>query len=467
VFFLTYLRRELLGRPRQAAVIAAGLALGIGLVVMVSALSTGVGRAQGKVLGALYGVGTDITVTTATQPATGPGGFNQIRPEPYARHQDTLRSLTLGKLTASTVSIIAGLHHVAAAAGGLVLTEIQATIPADNAPPPSSFKPPVQTSVVGVDPGHPEYGAFASARVSAGRGFTTAESAADVAVLDAGYASAHQLTVGSTITVAGAQLRVIGLVQQNEASNPPDIYLPLARAQQLAKLPGKVNIVYVQAASAALVGPVTNEINKLMPTAKVTNSANLAKGVAGSLATTAKLANSLGRWLAVLALTVAFVTASLLTLAAVTRRAREFGTLKALGWRSSRITVQLLGECVVVGIVGAVLGIVAGLAGARLATAAAPRLMATVPQTNIGKGAFGGNVGPPGGIFSGQIGGPVTTFANPSATHTVALPFHAPVTPTTIAVAATLALVGALIAGSAGSWRITRLRPAVALASVE
>ncbi len=467
MFFLTYLRRELVGRPRQAALIAAGLAVGIALVVVVTALSTGVERAQGKVLGALYGVGTDITVTTATQPATGSGGFNQITPEPYARHTDTLRSLTLGKLTASTVSTIAGLRHVAAAAGGLVLTEIQATIPADNAPP-SSFAPPVQTSVVGVDPGHPEYGPFASARVSAGHGFTTAESAADVAVLDAEYASAHRLTAGSsTITVAGARLQVIGLVQQNTASNPPAVYLPLIRAQQLATLPGKVNIVYVQAASAALVGPVTDEISKLMPAAKVTNSANLAKGVAGSLATSAKLANSLGRWLAVLTLAVAFVTASLLTLAAVTRRAREFGTLKALGWRSRRITVQLLGECAVVGIVGAVLGIGAGLAGARLASAVAPRLVATVQQTNIGKGAFGGNVGPPGGIFSGQIGGPVTTFANPSATHTVALPFHAPVTSTTIAVAATLALVGALIAGSAGSWRITRLRPAVALASVE
>lgn len=467
MFFLTYLRRELLGRPRQAAVIAAGLALGIALVVVVTALSTGVGRAQGKVLGALYGVGTDITVTTATHPATGSGGFKQITPEPYVRHSDILSSPTLGTLTASTVSTIAGLHNVAAAVGGLVLTEIQATIPADNAPPPSSFKPPVQTSVVGVDPGHPEYGPLASARVNAGHGFTTAESAADVAVLDAGYASAHRLTVGSTITVAGARLRVIGLVQQNGASNPPSVYLPLTRAQQLAKLPGKVNIVYVQAASAALVGRVTNEINKRMPAAKVTNSANLAKGVAGSLATTAKLANSLGRWLAVLTLTIAFVTASLLTLAAVTRRAREFGTLKALGWPSRRITVQLLGECVVVGIVGAVLGIVAGLGGARLASAVAPRLVATVQQTNIGKGGFGGDLGANGGIFSGQVGGPVTTFANPSATHTVALPFHAPVTPATIAVAATLALVGALIAGSAGSWRITRLRPAVALASVE
>jgi putative ABC transport system permease protein len=208
------------------------------------------------------------------------------------------------------VSSISTLRNVSAATGGLVLTEITTTIPADNAPPPSSVQPPVQTSVVGVDPDHTGYGPFSSARLVSGRGFTTADSTANVTVLDSSYASAHRLKAGSTITVAGARLRVIGLVQQNGGSNPPQVYLPLARAQQLAKLLGKVNIVYVQAASAALVGAVTDEISKLMPSAKVTNSANLAKGVAGSLATTARLANNLGKWLAVLTLVIAFAVAA-------------------------------------------------------------------------------------------------------------------------------------------------------------
>ena len=57
----------------------------------------------------------------------------------------------------------------------------------------------------------------------------------------------------------------------------------------------------------------------------------------GSLSSTAKLANELGKWLSVLVLIAAFAVASLLTMAAVSRRAREFGTLKALGWRSRRI----------------------------------------------------------------------------------------------------------------------------------
>ena len=73
--FFIYLRRELRRRMRQASLIAVGLALGIGLVITVTALSAGVKNAQGQVLHSLYGVGTDITVTktptASSRPAFG------------------------------------------------------------------------------------------------------------------------------------------------------------------------------------------------------------------------------------------------------------------------------------------------------------------------------------------------------------------------------------------------------------
>src|ERR1700690_3572439 len=66
--FFTYLRRELRRRMRQAVFIALGLALGVGLVVTVAAASAGGNKAQSGVLSALYGVGTDITVTGNAPP---------------------------------------------------------------------------------------------------------------------------------------------------------------------------------------------------------------------------------------------------------------------------------------------------------------------------------------------------------------------------------------------------------------
>ena len=118
MFFFTYLRRELRHRMRQAVVTALGLALGIGLVITVTALSSGVRDAQGKVLGALFGVGTDITVTTPTQPASAnsQGGIGGFTPKPGVQHQDILVSPTQGTLNVSAVAAIARLHDVSAAA---------------------------------------------------------------------------------------------------------------------------------------------------------------------------------------------------------------------------------------------------------------------------------------------------------------------------------------------------------------
>src|SRR6266567_2979043 len=68
MFFVTYLRRELRRRMRQSVFIVLGLALGVGLVVTVMAVSAGMKQAQGDVLQGLYGIGTDLTVTKSPPP---------------------------------------------------------------------------------------------------------------------------------------------------------------------------------------------------------------------------------------------------------------------------------------------------------------------------------------------------------------------------------------------------------------
>ena len=141
--FFTYLGRELRRRARQASIIALGLALGIGLVITVTALSSGVKNAQSEVLHSLYGQDTDITVTKApTAGSGGPGAFGfrgafgtQQRPAAGTTIDiDTLRGLGLGTMTNANLASVARLDNVAAAAGGLTLTDtkITGTIPAIN-----------------------------------------------------------------------------------------------------------------------------------------------------------------------------------------------------------------------------------------------------------------------------------------------------------------------------------------------
>jgi putative ABC transport system permease protein len=182
----------------------------------------------------------------------------------------------------------------------------------------------------------------------------------------------------------------------------------------------------------------------------VTTSSNLASEVTGSLSSASTLASNLGRWLAVAVLAAAFGLASILTVSAVSRRVREFGTLKAMGWPSRRIIRQVMGEALVIGVVGGAAGVATGYGAAALVEALAPPLTATTTPA--------GGTGGPGGRFG---------HAASSAAHTVTVHLTAPVTLGAVALAVVLAIAGGLIAGSLGSWRAVRLRPATALARVE
>ncbi|HEY3954844.1 MAG TPA: ABC transporter permease [Streptosporangiaceae bacterium] len=489
MFFLTYLGRELRRRMKQSVVIALGLALGVGLVITVAAASSGVKKAQSDVLSALYGVGTDITVTHKPSPPKNGGGKTSISIGAPSGHSGglgaeecvngkchqlkggtitSLISTSYGTMAADSVASIARLHDVASAAGGLLLTATRATIPSaahPNASPPTTF------SVDGVDLGHPGLGPFSTGTLHSGRTFRDADADANVAVVDSNYAIANKLRTGSKISVNGTKFTVIGVVRQPQGSGAPDVYIPLARAQHLATegpgssttLKGKVNTVYVSAASAADIATVRQEIARLLPSATVTTAASLASQVTGSVSSAAKLASDLGRWLSVLVLIAAFAVASLMTVAAVTRRVREFGTLKALGWRGRRVIAQVLGESVTTGILGAAAGVGLGFAAAAVITRIGPTLTAKVGEST-GQHFFNG-AGP--GSSSGEVtsGGPANLGSSPF--HTVTVPLVAHVGSAAIIAAVLLAIAGGLLAGALGSWRIGRLRPAVALATVE
>ncbi len=507
--FFTYLRRELRRRIRQSVFIALGLALGIGLVITVTAAATGVKNAQGTVLHSLYGVGTDITVTKAPSAGSGNGfGFSaggnvgtRTRPAAGSKiHIDNLSALGLGNLTAANVSSVAKLTNVAAAAGGLTLTDrvITGTVPAVNTSGGGfgpgggggSFRSNFNITtftVDGVDLAHGELGPLSAAKLSSGRTFTSSDGNSNVAVVDSNYATSNKLTTGSTITIASTSFKVIGIVSVPASDNSADTFIPLARAQALAKMTGQVNTIYVAADNAANISGVSKEISALLPSATVTNSSDLASEVTGSLASASSLANNLGKWLAIAVLVAAFLLASLLTGAAVSRRVREFGTLKALGWRSRRIVGQVMGESVVIGVIGGLAGVALGFAGSALVSRLSPPLTASLGQTTGsatpggarafgpggggfgggglgGGGGFGGGAGT--GTGTGRPGGFFSSLARDAA-DTVAVHLNAPVTLSAVVLAVVLAIAGGLIAGSFGGWRAARLRPAAALSRVE
>jgi ABC-type antimicrobial peptide transport system permease subunit len=511
--FFTYIGRELRRRMRQAIFIAIGLALGIGLVITVTAASAGVKNAQASVLHSLYGVGTDITVTKA--PAAGAAGngfgfgFRQSigstsRPKAGSKIDNNTLSAggTLASISSSNVTSIAKMDNVAAAAGGLTLNDrmISGTVPALNlnnggggfprnggstsgSGNPSSFGANFNFNtftVNGVDIANGELGPLSTGKISAGRTFTTADNAADVALVDSSYATQNKLKVGSTIAVgnsknAATNFKVVGIVSEPAGDNPADVYIPLGVAQSLANLKNDVNTIYVTASNSGDISSVASSISKAVPGSTVTDQNTLASEVTGSISSAASLANNLGKWLAIAVLIAAFLLASLLTMAAVTRRIREFGTLKALGWKSRRIVFQVMGEAVAIGIVGGVIGVGLGFAGAALVNKFSSPLTASLASNTTGSATpggarqFGGGGG--GGFPTSGTGGGNNpfrgAFSNAARTAgTVTEHLHAPVTIGVIIVAVGLAILGGLIAGAFGGWRAARLRPADALSKV-
>src|SRR4051794_12557820 len=481
--FFTYLRRELRRRRKAALVVASGLALGIALVIVVSSVSSGMGKAQDKVLQSLYGLGTDMTVSKAAQPQVSSSDRPRFQFDAQDNGSDSEQSsdrvLVQGfqTLSTSTVTKVDQQTGVSDAVGGLSLQVIKVSGQftrgqfqqgqnGGNRQPGSGGTGQPQGggrggganfdannySVFGTDVTKAALGPLTSSKITTGRTFTSAETDAKVAVVDSAYAKEKKLKVGSTVTIKSVEFKVIGIATADSGDAAANVYIPLTQAQTLSDSKNKVTTIYVKATDSQKIDSVKSSIQKNISGTTVTTSADLADTVSGSLSTASSLATNVGKWLSIAVLIAAFLVAGLLTSSAVSRRVREFGTLKALGWKSGRVTRQVVGEAMVNGLLGGALGIALGLAGAYVVTAISPTLQAQLGGGGAGTGGGGG----------GGFGGPGRQSAK-----SLEVALTAPVNLTTIALAVALAVAGGLIAGAFGGWRASRLRPADALRRVE
>lgn len=482
--YWTYLRRELAGRKKQTIIVAVGLAVAIALVIVVNALSAGVRDAQAQALESVYGVGTDLTVTgAAAEPGEGGGQRFEFDSE-AGETTDGTTSVSQSRLTAdfmrgtldaSTVESVGSLDGVAAASGALSLTNItfsgempdrsqmQQGGPGESGEPPAGGPDGAGGSafdldsftVLGIDPDDTAAGPLSAVEVSEGRALAAGDAGELVAVVDASYATTNEISVGDTIDVGGSEVEVVGLIASTSsgADTAANVYIPLDVAQSLAGLDDVVSTVYVQATSANQIDAVQAEIEDSVAGATVSSQSDLASTVSSSLASASSLITNLGTWLSILVLAVALALAVLFTISGVTRRTREFGTLKAIGWSNGRVVAQVAGESVIQGLIGGAIGLAVGLAGIWIINLISPTISSTAAST--GQAGPGQGGGPMGGGFGGM--------AQQAAADVV---LHAPITLWVVAAAVGIAIAGGLIAGAFGGWRAARLSPAEALRSV-
>ncbi|CAB4689903.1 unannotated protein [freshwater metagenome] len=503
MFYISYMLAELRRRRGRTLLTALGLAVGVGLVVTVNALSTGLNQAQAKVLKPLTGLGTDMSVTRPLVIATTSGGFQSLTPAERAKlrseggprgfdfqslkpgakfSSDRFTFGTQQTFPSTEVASISKLAHVSIAAGSLTLNavHISGTVPKQTTtatPGPGGFSGGGgggffsgprsinfdTKSVTGIDETQPTLGAITTSQISSGAYFSGTDPYQ--AILNVSYANSNNLKVGSKLTLAGKTFAVIGIATTPLGGQSSDVYLKLAELQKLSGNTGRVNTILVEADNASHVAAVSTAIKKTFKDSSVTTAKDLADRISGSLVDTKKLTDKLGTALEIVGLVAAILIASLLTLSSVTKRIRELGTLKALGWSQGLVIRQVTGESLFQGLVGGVLGVVVGLGGAALVSAFAPSLQATVGSTSAtanavtGQGGGPGDFGPPGGgagLFGRFLDNGLTTGSS-------SVSISAPVSISLLATAIGLAVLGGLLAGAVGGFRASRLRPADAL----
>ena len=229
MFFVTYMLAELRRRSGRTVLTALGLAIGVGLVVTVNALSTGLDRAQAAVLEPLTGLGTDMSVSRPIDFSGTSGGFpnlsqeerDQLRAENgggrfglrdlgepgSAFSRDTFVSTAQLSFPATEVDEISAIDGVDSAVGGLTLNSIhiEGTVP-EQAPAPGGFQGPgagppenidvSSLSVSGVDSRDRELGAITPGQIVTGSYFGSG--ASRETILNESYAEPRGLSDSAT-----------------------------------------------------------------------------------------------------------------------------------------------------------------------------------------------------------------------------------------------------------------------------
>ncbi|MDX1765516.1 MAG: FtsX-like permease family protein [Candidatus Saccharimonadales bacterium] len=180
-------------------------------------------------------------------------------------------------------------------------------------------------------------------------------------VINKAYAEKNELRIGDSISLKDKDYEVVGIVEPKLYSNSADIYLTLEELQSISENPDRINMLLVKATDVDSLGPTKAHLESVLSGAIVVTSENEADTISGSLVQAADLTDRFGQATAMIIIISAFVIVSLLTASSVTKRTREIGTLKAIGWSKFKVVRQIISENFVIGLIGAAIGVGFGL----------------------------------------------------------------------------------------------------------
>lgn len=330
-----------------------GIIIGVGAVVAMISLGLGV---QQKIQNSIAGLGSNLLIVTPG--ANSPSGGVRLAAG---------SNITLTKQDAKAIGQqISGINSVAPA----VSQQFQVIHGNQN----------WKTSVQGTTP---EFLAIRSFEVASGRFFSTSDEDTRARVAVIGQTVANNLfgdvsPVGQTMRIGQAPFRVIGVLgskgQSSMGSDQDDVVIvPLTTAQERLMGISYVHNISIQVDNDEIMDRVQENVATLLRSRHhIAQNAsddftvrNLTALMTTMQETTGTLTLFLGS-VAAISLVVGGIGIMNIMLVSVTERTREIGIRKALGATYNNILLQFMIEAIVIGVTGGLLGILLGVAGARV-----------------------------------------------------------------------------------------------------
>jgi putative ABC transport system permease protein len=306
--------KNLLRRPARTALTAAGVALGVGLIVALLSISAGVSKTAGDLI--------------------------HVGRADFGLFQRDASDLTKSLLPVSLEQSIAadpGVRQTARVF--LYVTRVSG-----------------RDSVLlfGLDPKEFPHGRLVIVSGRPARG--------NEALLGDTAAKSMKLAPGGFITVGRRRFRIAGLYHSGNRFEDIGAVLPLGVVQQLAGRPGETTTIAVIARLGARPAEVAKRLEARFPgVAAVTEP-----GQAVKIDTSSRLILQIGWVISLLALIIGGIGVTNTMAMSVFERFREIGILRAVGWRTWRIAAMIVSEALGICLLALALGLLLGYAAAEL-----------------------------------------------------------------------------------------------------
>lgn len=166
-------------------------------------------------------------------------------------------------------------------------------------------------------------------------------------------AEAMSKEVGDSVRLGDSSYRVVGIYETGDAFEESGAVVLLPDAQDLLGMPRQVSLFYIKLSEPSLQGRLQTRVERVLPDLSLTTTNDLADNnlMADSV-------RGMVWGIAALAIIIGGVSMMNAQLMAVIERTREIGVLRAVGWRSRRVLILILGESMIVGILGGLIGLV-------------------------------------------------------------------------------------------------------------